>query len=137
MADLSAIRDGLAARLATVPAIRNSYARWPDQVNVPCAIVMPRDGNWREALGGVPSFVFEITLLIAAWKLRGLPRAQEALDVCLDDTGANSVHAAVRGDVTLGGAAHTCDVEGFTDYTSLEVNGAEYLGCKVTVRVWA
>ena len=137
MADLSAIRAGLAARLATTSAVRHAYPRWPDQVNVPCAIVMPRDGNWREALNGVPSFVFEVTLLIAPWQARGLDRAQDALDAYLDDTGSQSVHAAIRGDVTLGGTAHTCDVEGFSEYGSLEVNGTEYIGCKLTVRVWA
>lgn len=137
MANLSAIRAGLAARFATLTGIRYAYPRWPDQVNTPCAIVMPRDNLWREALGGAPSFVFEVTLLVTPWKTKGLDRAQQQLDGYLDDTGGGSVHAAVRGDVTLGGAAHTCNVDGFTDYGSLEVNGTEYLGCKLLVSVWA
>jgi len=137
MADLSAIRTGLAARFASLPGIRNSYPRWPGQITVPCAITMPMSSVWREALGGAPMFTFEVTLLIAAWQAKGLERAQEQLDAYLDDTGADSVHAALRGDVTLGGAAHTSDLAGFTDYGSLEVNGAEYLGCKLLVNVWA
>ena len=138
MADLSAIRTALATRLATVTAFRNAYDKWPDQITTPCVIVMPKRGNWREALGGVPSFNFEVTVLAAPWGDRGLPRAQDALDALLDDTGAQSVHAAIRGDVTLGGTAHTCDVEGFDEYGALElVNGIAYLGCKLTISVWA
>ena len=83
------------------------------------------------------TFVFEVTLLAAPWADRGLPRAQTALDAYLDDTGTYSVHAALRGDVTLGGVAHTSDLAGFTNYGAVEVNGAEYLGCVLTVNVWA
>ena len=137
MASLSAIRAGLAARFATISTLRNSYVRWPDQIVAPCAIVMPRDATWREALAGAPTFVFEVTLLAAPWADRGLPRAQTALDAYLDDTGTDSVHAALRGDVTLGGVAHTSDLAGFTNYGAVEVNGAEYLGCVLTVNVWA
>ena len=46
-----------------------------------------------------------VTLLAAPWADRGLPRAQTALDAYLDDTGTDSVHAALRGDVTLGDLA--------------------------------
>lgn len=137
MADLSAIRAGLAARFATISALRYSYTTWPDQIVAPCAITMPREATWREALGGAPTFVFEVTLLAAPWADRGIPRAQEALDAYLDDTGSSSVHAALRGDRTLGGTAHTADVAGFTNYGAVEVNGIEYLGCILTVNVWA
>ena len=137
MASLSAIRAGRAARYATNTALRNSYTTWPDQVNTPCSIVMPREGTWREALHGAPTFVFDVTLLAATWADRGLPRAQESLDAYLDDTGSQSVHAALRADVTLGGTAHTCDLAGFTSYGPIEVNGAEFIGCVLTVNVWA
>lgn len=141
MADLSAIRTGLAARFATIATFRHAYDVWPDQVNTPCAIVMPAQSSpaaWREALGGAPSFTFEVTILMCPWADRGLPRAQRALDEVLDDTGASSVHAAIRSDRTLGGTVHTCDVAGFTEYGALEmVNGTVYLGCKLLVTVWA
>lgn len=138
MADLSAIRTALAARFATISQLRHAYPKWPDQINHPCAIVMPQTGSWREALGGSPSFVFEATLLVAPWADRGLERAQALLDEYLDDTGSQSVHAALRGDRTLGGTAHTCDLAGFTEYGPLEmVNGIAYLGCKLEVHVWA
>lgn len=137
MANLSAIRAGLSARFATITAFRNSYPTWPDQIVVPCTIVMPREATWREALHGAPTFVFEVSVLVAPWADRGLPRAQALLDAYLDDTGSQSVHAALRGDVTLGGAAHTSNLDGFTDYGPLDVNGTEYIGCKLTVSVWA
>ena len=123
MADLSAMRAGLAARLATLASLRQVYTTWPDQLVVPCAIVMPMAGTWRLALGGVPTISFEVTLLVAPLQQRGLARAQDELDAYLDDAGAGSVHAAVRGDVTLGGAASTCDVTGFDGYGALDVNG--------------
>ena len=138
MADLSAIRTALAARFATITTIRYSYDRWPEQINTPCAIVMPRRSAWREALAGAPSFEFEVTLLAAPWGDRGLPRAQTLLDTFLDDTGSDSVHAALRADVTLGGTVHTSDLAGFEEYGALElVNGVAYLGCKLVVHVWA
>lgn len=138
MADLSAIRTALAARWATLSTLRNSYDRWPDQINTPCAITMPRRSTWREALGGAPSFEFEVTLLACPWGDRGMPRAQDLLDSYLDDTGAQSMHAALRGDVTLGGTVHTSNVDGFDEYGALElVNGIAYLGCKLAVSVWA
>lgn len=138
MADLSAIRSGLATRIAAVTTFRQTYATWPDQVVFPCAIVMPLTANWREALAGAPMFQLEVTILMCPWQDRGPGRAQEALDAILDDTGAQSVHAAIRADRTLGGVADTCDVEGFTEYGAIEtLNGVAYLGCKLLVSVWA
>lgn len=138
MVSLSAVRTGLATRLAAVTTFRQTYPTWPDQVVFPCAIVMPQAANWREALAGAPMFVMEVTILMCPWEDRGPGRAQDALDAILDDGGAQSVHAAIRADKTLGGAVDTCDVEGFTDYGPLEImNGVHYLGCKLLVSVWA
>lgn len=135
MASISAIRDGIKARLATITGLR-TYDVWPDQLHVPCVLVKPSNGTFRETLGGVPSARFELILLVHPFQV-GIARGQDRLDPYLDDTGSQSIHAALRGDVTLGGAVHTCDPAGWRDYGVLEVNGVPYLGATIDLEVWA
>ncbi len=135
MADLSGIRDGLRARLATIAGLR-AHATWPDQITCPAAIVRPSGMDYHESLSGKCALTFDV-LLLAAPIQPGLDRAQKALDGYLDDSGPTSVKAAIEADGTLGGVADDLVVTGWRDYGSLEVNGTDYLGVRIEVQVWA
>lgn len=136
MASLSSLRDGIKTRLATISGLR-AYDTWPDQPNVPAAIVKPLRWDYRQAIGGVNRVTFEIIILAAGYDASTIGRAQEKLDAYLDDTGSNSVKAAIEADKTLSGSASTLQVPGWTDYGVLDANGIEYMGAKLEVEVWA
>jgi DNA-binding NtrC family response regulator len=62
--------------------------------------------------------------------------AQDAVDQYLNSTGALSIKAAVEADVTLGGAAYTSRVTGWSDYGTIVIGGTEYMGARLSVEAW-
>jgi hypothetical protein len=134
MASVSAIRDGLRTRLATITGLR-AYDVWPDQVHAPAAMVQPVRGRYKEALGGVPRLTFRV-VLAAAPVQRGLARGEDVLDPYLDDTGATSIKAALEGDKTLGGIVASLHAVEWDDYGLVAIGGVDYVGASVEVEVW-
>ncbi len=130
----STIRDGLKTRLETISGLR-AYDVWPDTMNIPAAIVRPVNMDYYNTLTNVATLMVEIHLLAASIQ-NGLAKAQDILDTYLDATGTKSIKAAIEGDKTLGGTVTTCHVNRWFDYNSYEVNGIEYLGCKLEVEIW-
>lgn len=135
MAELAAVRDGLKARLATITGLR-AHSTWPDQVNVPAAVVRPVSDPYQQTLSNVQSWRFEV-ILITYPAQDGVAKGQTLLDPYLAAAGAQSIRAALRGDRTLGGIVSTLDVEGWRDYGVLDIGiGIEYIGATVDVQVW-
>lgn len=134
MASVSAIRNGLKARLATIAGLR-THDVWPDTLNVPAALVMAPSGTYGVDMGGTVLVKADI-IVIAAPLQNGIVRAQQQLDAYLASTGARSVRVALLADRTLGGIAQTINVMGWRDYGAITVNGIEYAGCHVDVEVW-
>ncbi len=142
MATIAAIRDGLKDRIATIDGL-HGYDVWPDNVEPPAAIVVPKRGMYHQAMGnpGHTNLEFEVILLAAAVQ-RGYVRGQNAVDPYLDDAGSSSIKGAIEGDPTLGGIVTTTKVTGWRDYGSLSVNnetivgGLEYWGAKLDVEVY-
>ncbi len=133
--DLSAIRDGLKTRLATITSLANRcHDVWPDSVNVPAALVKPVSLEFHESFGDATVGTFEVVLLAAALD-QGFARGQDTLDAYLNETGTSSVKAAIEGDKTLGGTVDDCTVLRWHDYGQIVVNGVSYLGVIFDVEV--
>lgn len=134
MASVTSVREGLDARLATITGLRHS-AFAPGQVNEPHAFVIPDEPaiTFDETMArGSDQMHMVIVLLVT----KALDRtAQALLDAYLAGSGAQSVKAAIEGDVTLGGAADWTVVTGVPFYGPLEYNGVTYLGARFSVEV--
>ena len=131
---LATIRTGIQTRLQTISGLR-VFDRPPDSVNdYPCALILPKGGEYDTEFGAGTKYTFEITILVS--RAADVDRAQTKIDPYIDRSGAKSVYAAVDGDVTLGGAAETCRVTGFKDYGGFEYGGILYFGVKFDVEIW-
>lgn len=134
MASISAIRDGLRARLATIPGLYE-YDIVPDDIVTPAAVVMPGeplvvfDSTFAR---GSDEFNFLILLLVQFANER---TAQDALDAYLAGSGASSVKTVVEADQTLGGAVAYVTVTSAINYGAREYAGVQYLGVEFTVVV--
>ena len=106
MASMTALRDGLKVRLATISGLR-CFDVWPDTISVPAAIVVPKSQSMKLTFGGdYKHHTFEITVAVQQGTLR---TAQDALDAYWSDTGSSSIEAAILGDPTLGCLLYTSD----------------------------
>jgi hypothetical protein len=132
---VSTIRTRIAVNLATISGLRAADT-WPDTINCPAAIVVPREGTYHQSMGavGVQQQQYDVVLLIAPVQ-QGLSRAQDKIDPYLDPTGSQSIKAAVESDKTLGGQATTCHVNGWSEYGQIAVNEIPYWGVRFEVEV--
>jgi len=104
MASLTAIRNGLAANLATVPNMTvNKYVVL--QPRPPVFIIRPHPDTLVEHHGAMREGMQLWHMIVEAWAgtLNEAEQAQQLLDV-LCSSGASSVRAAIEADPTLGGA---------------------------------
>ena len=132
MSSLVELREGLAARMATISGLRTS-ATVPDAPRPPIAIVMPERVVYDlNANRGADTFFFTIMLIVGRADDRS---AQNQLDAFL--VGNGSIKAAIEGDRTLGGAANTCRVTEMGNYSSMNVGDTLYLAASFTVEVVA
>src|SRR3990167_11511149 len=125
MATISALRDALEVRLATIPGLR-TFDTWPSTFNTPGAIVKPAGVGKDAVFGGEQLDAFEITVAVEMAG-PGLERAQDDLDAYISRSGASSVQAAIEGDQSLGGTAQFVLWRGWDIYDGLSINGIEYL----------
>lgn len=132
MASMSELRDGIAARLGTVPNLRVS-ATFLDAPRPPVAMVLPDGIDYDlNANRGADTFTFIVSLLVGRADDRA---AQRNIDVFV--VGANSVKAAIEGDRTLGGKADTCRVTQMRNYGQVNIGDVVYLGVEFEVEVVA
>lgn len=136
--NVGAIRDGLKARLATVPGLK-AYDTIPEDVVLPAAVVVPDEPfityNLTINRGNVTLF-FRVTLLASR---TAIAEGQDRLDAYLS-TGANETKSAVDalyGDPTLGGAASSLVVTRVEDYGTAEIAGVQCLKADLMVEVHA
>lgn len=142
MASVTAIRNGIKDRLATISGLR-AHAFVVGDVVPPAAIVIPGDPGRKNAMAiaynatmgrGSDDFLFTILLLVANKVER---TSQEALDAYLAGSGAQSIYAAIDGEDTLGGVAHFTRVVGVRDYGLVSYGGQQYVGAEFMVEVTA
>ena len=136
MASITAIREGLKTRLATVTGLK-AHATIPSQLTPPAAVVgMPEAVQYLQTYGsGAYAASFPVRLLVA--KVDD-GRAQEKLDAYCGATGATSVKAAIEGaGGTLGGVVDFVVVQQVRGFGVYEVAGVAYLGAEFVVEVMA
>lgn len=133
MGTLSAIRDGLKTRLATITGLR-AYDTIPDDINIPAAIVgVPESIEFDTTYGrGADRYTIPVRVYASLASERA---GQDKLDGYLAASGSGSVKAAIEGDPTLGGAAHTTRVTQARGYGVYEIAGVSYLGVEFICEV--
>lgn len=134
MADIAAIREGLANNLLTISGLR-AYSELRDEVSYPAAMVnldsVEYDGAMR---GGLTTYTFSITLIVGRAAERSMARK---LDAYLQPTGEQSVKAGVESDRTLAGECYDLRVESAQSVGSIQMNDQTYLAAEFTVTVYA
>jgi hypothetical protein len=132
---LNAIRDGVAARLATISGLR-AYGEIPDQPNPPVGIVSVRSMDYDQAFAkGLTIYNLVVTVIVGRVAERV---AQQRLDAYCSSTGADSVKLAIEGDKTLGGVAYDVKVTSLNNLGSLQLSGeVNYLAAEFSVTVYA
>jgi hypothetical protein len=137
MASVSAIRDGLADRLGTIPGLRVSDTV-PGQVSTPAVIIKP-GARGRDAIvfdqtfgRGSDALTFSVMVLVSTASDR---TAQDALDAYLAGEGEMSVKEAIEEEDTLGQIVSFAHVTGVREYGLVEYGGVHYLGADFTIEV--
>ena len=138
MATRAQIRAALKVRLDTIAGWQGAYAVVPDSAAVPCyAIGPPARGTVRTAditIGGGSLWWFGIRVYVARGDLRS---AQETLDPYLDESGAQSVQAAIYGDQRLGGLVNWTRIQEVRDEGVYVIADTSYYGAEILVSVSA
>lgn len=134
MASVTDIRDGLAARLTTIPGLR--VTAWaPDRISAPAASVEPTGITFDESFGRGHD---ELRFTVRLYASRADDRSGQArLDAYLTGAGPTSVKAAIEADRSLGGSAITCRVVEVVNYGVYDVADVPHFGAEFNVIVWA
>jgi hypothetical protein len=133
MAGLSAIRQGLADRLATIDGLRaRDYI--PDNIVPPMAFVNPTQIQYDvDNARGLVQYTFTVSLFASRADSRS---AQLTVDSYVSTSGLDSVKTAIEGDRTLGGIVDTCRVTNVTNYVVQDANDTDFLAVDFNVEVW-
>lgn len=113
MTTLAEVRDGLEARLKTIPGLRVTDYVPDDVAGLPAAFIFPPTNtdygdDLGDGLNGSGSFTVEFIVMLLAPAT--IDRQQLGLYDLLDRSGPKSVYAAVMADRTLGGLNVDCRV---------------------------
>lgn len=134
MADVDAIANGLATRLATTGL--RAFPNAPGQVVPPAVVVIlnrPAITYGVTMDGEVNINLLAIVLLSAANDSSG----QIALNATVSSSGAKSINAAVQADPSLGGTCEFALVTQVATYGIVEYAGQNYIGATFVVQVGA
>jgi len=134
MADIQAMREGLAANLATIPRLRTEE-NMLDSVNPPVAVVQLESVTYDTAFrNGMDTYNFNILVIVS----RGADRIALAdLNEYASPTGDRSIKRAIESDRSLGSAAQTLRVETLSNIGSLQLDNQEYYAAEFSVVVYA
>tara|TARA_R110000824_G_scaffold189899_2_gene371320 strand:+ start:949 stop:1368 length:420 start_codon:yes stop_codon:yes gene_type:complete len=138
MADYTAIRTGLAARLETIDIFLTVHATVPGRIAAPAAVVVPGrpvaqyHQSMSGAAGSLTLFRFQVTCAVQSMTEQ---YSQDRLDDLI--SGAKAVSTAIEADPTLGGAAITSEVTQTVDYGVISFADTEYVGASMLVEVYA
>ena len=128
----SAVRSGLATRLATIAGLR-CFDYIPDGLTPPAAVVEPLEVTFDESMvRGSDYFRAYILVIVGRMSERS---ANDALDTYLAGSGVGSVKAAIEADKTLGGACSTLQVTGALP-REVVVSGVDMLAYRYEVDIY-
>jgi hypothetical protein len=134
MANITELREALAANLATISGLRTA-ATIPDNPSPPIAIVqLNRVQYHQDFKRGMTEYDFSVQVIVGRVDER---TAQRRLDAYCSSTGESAIGLAIESDRTLGGKAFDCIVTEMTNYGSVLISDVTYLAAEFNVRVLA
>lgn len=134
MANISALRSGIATNLSTISGLRVTDTI-PDQINPPQAILSLSGVSFDKAMHkGLTQYTFTLTVIVARQSER---TGQAKLDTYVQSTGSNSIKLAVESDRTLGGAAYDCVVPQVTSYGVTTIGEINYISGEFEIVAYA
>ena len=133
--NITDIRDGLEANLETITGLRG-YSEIPENPSIPAAIVNLDSVNYHQAFkNGLIELNFTITVIVGRFSARS---SQQKLNDFADNSGDNSIRAAIESDRTLGGNAFDCVVQTMSGISNIDLNdGNNYLATEFSVIAYA
>lgn len=133
MADITAIRNGLKARLETISGLK-VYAHMPIKAEPPAAGINTVTAALQLDFDGNGLYLFDVWIYAQA---SDIMVAQTRIDEYLGD-GDKSIRAAIAADQSLGGVVDYARMKGWTEGPRLvEMAGTQLLAMPVTVEVMA
>lgn len=134
MTSVTAIKDGLATRLATITGLR-VHATPPGTIHPPAAVIRRAQTRYDSTMArGSDDHSFVITVFVS---LASDAYAQDALDAYLATSGSSSIKAAIEGEDTLGSTVHFTRVASAEEDRTVEYNGVVYVAADWIVEVTA
>jgi uncharacterized protein YqfA (UPF0365 family) len=134
MANIAALRSGIATNLSTISGLRVTDTI-PDQINPPQAILSLSGVSFDKAMHkGLTQYTFTLTVIVARQSER---TGQAKLDTYVQSTGSNSIKLAVESDRTLGGAAYDCVVPQVTSYGVTTIGEINYISGEFEIVAYA
>jgi len=123
MATVTDVKQAIASTLGTITGLR-TYARQPDNVNVPMAFPSLRSIEYHNAMGnGLVTQNYDITVIVG----RAAERSAENLLDTYMAYGSGSIRYALEADRTLGGTVETSIVESAGNIQTIDANDTTYL----------
>ena len=134
MADISAIRQGIATNLGTIPGLRAS-AELIDNPTPPIAVINLDSIDYHGAMqNGLTTYNFVVTVIVGRAAEREM---QRKLDAYCQPTGAQSVKAAIESNRSLSGVIFDLIVVSSSPSGNITINDQTYLAAEFTVTVFA
>ena len=132
--DFPGVRQAVATYLTSAIGLRATANRF-GTVNPPMAVIAPQTGSlirYAVTTDNETNYTLRAIILVSQGDSTD---GQDALDAYLSPVGAQSVHAAIQKDVTLGGQVSYCVVIEATGYGLTNWNGVDYLACSLTLNI--
>ena len=131
MASNEAIREGIAARLETIPDLQ-VYPRPPGSIVVPAAVVRRRSTTFDVSFDGLVDTGWGVTVFVS---FANTDVATEELDAYLSQAGGSSIKAAIDSDPTLGGVVDYARVATAEGDRVLNYAGTDYLSVEFVIEI--
>lgn len=112
---ITGIKSAIVTALEGISSLTRVYDQWPENINeTPCALVLPKHGEFQVLGGRTLKQYMEVTLLVK--RVGDIEQGQEDLDSYLDDsTEANSVCHWIEAST-----AYEMRVVGWRDYGGMQ-----------------
>jgi hypothetical protein len=132
MAELSAIRDGLAANLATISGLRIAE-EVIDNPQPPMAMISLSNIDYHTDMRFGAKYNFTIQVIVGRASER---HAQRSLDLYVNPVGASSVKVGVESNRTLNGVVSDVVCESMPNVGAITINDQTYLAAEFLVAVY-
>lgn len=137
MADLTTIRNALAAQITAQAGGLRVLAQARDQISPPIAVIIPREplATYGDTMDGTLTLNLQVVLLLS--DAAPSEKTQRALDAYLGigSGEGQSIAGAIMKDNSLGGAVHWCIPVSVSSYGRVTYADVVYFGARINVQV--